>query len=448
MAIGKTKDLTSGKAMPLLLGFSVPILLGQVLQQFYQLTDSAIVSQYLGVTRLAAVGASTSITFLILGFCNGCSGGMAIPVAQAFGARDYRALRKYVFNSLRVTALLSIILASISVALCPSIIRWIKVPFEISRHACIYLSIILGGIPCTFYYNLLSSIIRALGDSKTPFLFLLFSSVLNIALDLLFITVFSWGIAGAAVATVFSQGLSAMLCFRFMKEHYELLWESREDRAWDGETVKALLKVGAPMGFQFSITAIGSIMLQSANNALGTVYVAAFAAGIRIKMVFMVVLESFGMAMATFCGQNYGAGKTERIKDGVRASLVLIVAYSALAFAVMWPCSRAFARIFAPADDVEIIAATMKYIRVSVSAFILLGTLCLFRYSIQGLGYTNFAMWSGVMEMIARVFVAFVMVAPLGYTAVCFGDAIAWVLANAFLVPAFIHVYRKVSREV
>ncbi len=445
MALGNAKELTEGRAMPLLLGFTVPILLGAVLQQFYLLTDSAIVSNFIGVSSLAAVGASTSITFLILGFCNGCSGGMAIPVAQAFGARDYSSLRKYVFNSLRVTALMSVALAVVAVLMCPLIIRWIKVPAEISTEACVYLSIILGGIPCTFYYNLLSSIIRALGDSKTPFLFLLFSSLLNIALDLLFVTVFEWGVPGAAVATVLSQGVSAVFCFRFMKEHYDLLWDCPEDRAWDGQTVKNLLAVGAPMGFQFSITAIGSIMLQSANNALGTVYVAAFAAGIRIKMLFMVALESLGVAMTTFCGQNYGAGKNERVIEGVKASLVMIAVYSVLAFAVMWPLAKQLSMIFASAEDVEIIAATMKYIRVSVSAFFLLGTLCLFRYSIQGLGHTNFAMWSGVMEMIARIFVAFVMVGPLGFTAVCFGDAIAWVLANLFLVPAFIVVFKKVS---
>lgn len=445
MALGNAKELTEGRAMPLLLGFTVPILLGAVLQQFYLLTDSAIVSNFIGVSSLAAVGASTSTTFLILGFCNGCSGGMAIPVAQAFGARDYSSLRKYVFNSLRVTALMSVVLAVAAVLMCPLIIRWIKVPAEISTQACTYLAIILGGIPCTFYYNLLSSIIRALGDSKTPFLFLLFSSLLNIALDLLFITAFGWGVTGAAVATVLSQGVSAIFCFRFMKEHYDILWDCPEDRAWDGQTVKSLLAVGAPMGFQFSITAIGSIMLQSANNALGTVYVAAFAAGIRIKMLFMVALESLGVAMTTFCGQNYGAGKIERIIDGVKASLVMIAVYSVLAFAVMWPLAKPLSMIFASAGDVEIIAATMKYIRVSVSAFFILGTLCLFRYSIQGLGYTNFAMWSGVMEMIARIFVAFVMVSPLGFTAVCFGDAIAWVLANLFLVPAFIFVFRKVS---
>lgn len=442
--LGQTKELTSGKALPLLLAFTVPILLGNVLQQFYLLTDSAIVSNFLGVRQLAAVGASTSITFLILGFCNGCAGGMAIPVAQAFGARDYHALRKYVFNSLILAAALSLSLAVVSSLLCRSIIRWINVPSDIFEWAWEYLLILFIGIPCSFFYNLLASLIRSLGDSRTPFLFLLFSTSLNVALDLCFILVFKWGVAGAAIATVTAQGISAVLCYRFMMRNYDVLRECPEDRVFDLEYCRKLLAIGAPMGLQFSITAIGSIMIQSANNALGTVYVAGFAAGIRIKMLFMCVLESLGIAMTTFCGQNLGAGKTERVIDGIKAGMLLIVIYCIAAFAAMWPSAEKLAMIFVDSADAEIIAATALYVRVSVCFFFLLGTLCLFRYSIQGLGYTNFAMWSGFMEMLARVLVSVLLVAPFGYTAVCFGDAIAWIAANLFLVPAFIHVYRKV----
>lgn len=442
--LGQTKELTSGKALPLLLAFTVPILLGNVLQQFYLLTDSAIVSNFLGVRQLAAVGASTSITFLILGFCNGCAGGMAIPVAQAFGARDYHALRKYVFNSLILAAALSLSLAVVSSLLCRSIIRWINVPSDIFEWAWEYLLILFIGIPCSFFYNLLASLIRSLGDSRTPFLFLLFSTSLNVALDLCFILVFKWGVAGAAIATVTAQGIAAVLCYRFMMRNYDVLRECPEDRVFDLEYCRKLLAIGAPMGLQFSITAIGSIMIQSANNALGTVYVAGFAAGIRIKMLFMCVLESLGIAMTTFCGQNLGAGKTERVIDGIKAGMLLIVIYCIAAFAAMWPSAEKLAMIFVDSADAEIIAATALYVRVSVCFFFLLGTLCLFRYSIQGLGYTNFAMWSGFMEMLARVLVSVLLVAPFGYTAVCFGDAIAWIAANLFLVPAFIHVYRKV----
>ena len=445
MSSGKTKELTQGNAFHLLLAFTVPILLGNVLQQFYLLTDSAIVSNFLGVGQLAAVGASTSITFLILGFCNGCAGGMAIPVAQAFGARDYSALRKYVFTSLSLAARISVTLAAVSALLCHSIISWIHVPQEISEWAYTYLLILFLGIPCSFFYNLLASIIRALGDSRTPFLFLLFSTCLNIVLDLLFIIVFRWGVAGAGIATVVAQGISAVLCYRFMMRNYDVLRECREDRRYDKESAGQLLGVGVPMGLQFSITAIGSIMIQSSNNSLGTVFVAGFAAGMRIKMLFMVALESLGIAMTTFCGQNIGAGKPERIIEGVRACMAMIAVYCVVCFAVVWPLAGPLARIFVGASDAEIIAAAVKYIRTSVTFYFFLGTLCLFRYSIQGLGFTNFAMWSGVMEMIARVLVSLLLVAPLGYTAICLADAIAWIAANLFLVPAFVHVYHRVS---
>ena len=440
-----TKEFTEGRSLPLLLGFTLPLLLGNVLQQFYLLTDSAIVSNFLGINKLAAVGASTSMTFLILGFCNGCAGGMAIPVAQAFGARNYSEVRRNIFNSLYVAGGLSVLLAVVSSLLCHQIIKWLQVPEDIAQWAYTYLLILFIGIPCSFSYNLLSSIIRALGDSRTPFLFLVFSTVLNIGLDLLFILVFGWDVAGAAIATVVSQGVASVLCFVLMMRNYAVVRECPGDRAPDLHTCRSLLLVGAPMGLQFSITAVGCILLQSATNALGTVYAAAFAAGTRIKMVFMTALEALGMAMTTYAGQNYGAGKQRRILDGVRTSLFLIVIFSLFCFGVLWPFAGNFARIFIDASDTAILAATTRYVRIEVCWFIPLGTLCLFRYSIQGMGRTNLAMWSGVMEMVARVFVSLLMVPALGFTAVCFGDAVAWIAANIFLVPAFILVYRKAA---
>lgn len=447
MAAGTTKELTEGKALPLLLAFSVPLLLGNVLQQFYLLTDSAIVSNFLGVGKLAAVGASTSITFLILGFGNGCAGGMAIPIAQAFGARDYSNVRRYLFNALYVAGLLALALTVISCALCHNIIRWLQVPLDIADWAYTYLFIILLGIPCSFYYNLLASIIRALGDSKTPFYFLVFSTVLNIGLDLLFIVAFKWDVAGAAIATITAQGIASVLCYMYMFRNFEVVRECPEDRRWSREAAKRLLAIGTPMGLQFSITAIGCIMLQSAANALGTVYVTAQAVGTRIKMIFMTALEALGMAMTTYVGQNYGAGKTERIKEGVRACFILVVSFSLFCLAVLWPCAETFTHIFVDKTETDIIAATVQYLHISVCWFIPLGTLILYRYSIQGMGHTNLAMWSGVMEMVARALVSLFLVAPFGFIAVCYAEAIAWVAANLFLIPAYYIIFKKVSHR-
>ncbi|MBQ9400712.1 MAG: MATE family efflux transporter [Bacteroidales bacterium] len=441
-----TKELTQGRPLPLLLKFSIPLLLGGILQQFYQLTDSAIVSNFLGVESLAAVGASSSVLFLILGFCNGCGAGMAIPIAQAFGARDYSLLRRLVANALYVAGGLSLLLATVSAMLCGSILHWINIPADIFSEAYIYLFIILVGIPGTFFYNLLANIIRALGDSRTPFLFLVFSTAMNIVLDLVFVVLCKWGVAGAGAATLIAQTLSAVLCYVFMRRNYDVLrGGDPSERGFDPSLSWRLVSVGAPMGLQFSITAIGSIILQSANNALGTTYVAAFTAGMRLKMLFFCPLESFGMAMTTFAGQNLGAGKPERVKDGIKAGLLLDVIYCVAALAFIWPMAGPLVRIFVDASETAIIGAAVYYLRVCTLFFITLGTLCLFRYTIQGLGFTNFAMWSGVMEMIARIAVAKLLVGPFGFTAVAFNDPAAWVAANLFLIPAFISVYRKVQ---
>ena len=279
-----SKEMTAGPALPLILKFTLPLLLGNLLQQTYSLVDAAIVGKFLGINALASVGASTSVVFLILGFCNGCCGGFGIPVAQKFGARDYSTMRSYVAVSLKLAAGMSVVIALLTSILCEDILRIMRTPENIFEGAYAYLLVTFIGVPCTFFYNLLSSIIRALGDSKTPFWFLLFAAVLNIILDLFCILVLGWGVAGAAIATVFSQGLSAVLCYIYMYRKFEILQGTPKERRFQSKLAKTLLYIGVPMGLQFSITAIGSIMLQSANNALGTACVAAFTSAMRIKM--------------------------------------------------------------------------------------------------------------------------------------------------------------------
>ena len=408
-----SREMTAGRALPLIFNFTMPLLMGNLLQQTYSLVDAAIVGRFLGINALASVGASTSVVFLILGFCNGCCGGFGIPVAQKFGARDYSTMRRYVSVSLQLAAVMSVVIAIITSILCGDILLMMRTPDIIFQDAYYYLLITFIGVPCTFFYNLLSSIIRALGDSKTPFWFLLFSTILNILLDLFCILVLDWGVAGAAIATVFSQGVSAVLCYGYMMRRFDILRGTPDERKFNGALARTLMYIGVPMGLQFSITAIGSIMLQSANNALGTACVAAFTAAMRIKMFFMCPLESLGIAMATYTGQNYGAGKPERIWMGVKVSAL---------------------------KDTEL------FLHISVSFFPVLGLLCILRYTIQGAGYTNLAMLSGVSEMIARVLVSLYAVPAFGYLAVCFGDPTAWIAAVLFLVPAFIFVYRRLLR--
>ncbi|ADV43559.1 MATE family efflux transporter [Bacteroides helcogenes] len=437
-------EMTEGKALPLIFNFTLPLLLGNLLQQTYSLVDAAIVGRFLGIDALASVGASTSVIFLILGFCNGCCGGFGIPVAQKFGARDYSTMRRYVAVSLRLAGVMSLVIAVITSLLCADILRAMSTPESIFKGAYRYLLITFIGVPCTFSYNLLSSIIRALGDSKTPFWFLLFSTVLNILLDLFCILVLDWEVAGAAVATVFSQGVSAVLCYFYMMRHFDILKATSAERKFNGALARTLMYIGVPMGLQFSITAVGSIMLQSANNALGTACVAAFTAAMRIKMFFMCPFESLGMAMATYSGQNYGAGKSERIWMGVKASVLMMIIYWAFTFCILMSGAGIFALLFVEASEQEILRDTELFLHISVSFFPVLGLLCILRYTIQGVGFTNFAMLSGVSEMIARISVSLLAVPAFGYMAVCFGDPTAWIFADAFLIPAFVYVYRRI----
>ena len=281
--------------------------------------------------------------------------------------------------------------------------------------------------------------------ARRRFWFLLLSTVLNVVLDLFCILVLGWGVAGAAIATLVAQAVSAVLCYFYMMKHFAILRTTPAERRYDARLARTLLSIGAPMGLQFSITAIGSIMLQSANNALGTACVAAFTAAMRIKMFFMCPLESLGIAMATYAGQNYGAGKPLRIWQGVKAAAVMVAVYWMFAFTVLMTCSEQIALLFVDASETEILADTALFIHVSVSFFPVLGLLCILRYTIQGAGFTNLAMLSGVSEMIARILVSVLAVPAFGYIAVCFGDSTAWVFADAFLVPAFIYVYRRIK---
>ena len=442
-----SREMTEGRALPLIFNFTLPLLLGNLLQQTYSLVDAAIVGRFLGINALASVGASTSVVFLILGFCNGCCGGFGIPVAQKFGARDYVTMRRYVAVSLQLAAVMSVVIAVVTSFYCADILHMMSTPENIFTGAYYYLLVTFIGVPFTFFYNLLSSIIRALGDSKTPFWFLLLSTVLNILLDLFCILVLGWGVAGAAIATVFSQGVSAILCYIYMMRRFDILKTTPAERKFDGALARTLMYIGVPMGLQFSITAIGSIMLQSANNALGTDCVAAFTAAMRIKMFAICPCESLGIAMATFTGQNYGAGRPQRVWMGVKSSMAMVMVYVVAVSTTMLLWSEEMSLMFVSASDTAIIRNTALFLHVSAYMMPLLALLCVLRYTIQGAGFTNFAMLSGVMEMVARGIVSLVFVPDFGYIAVCFGDSVAWFAADIFLVPAFIYVYRRIRRD-
>ena len=439
--------MTVGSPMRAIFKFAVPLILGYILQQMYLIIDTVIVGRWIGVNALAAVGASTSIMFLIMGFCNGSCAGFAIPVAQAFGAKDYFKMRTYVSNSIRIAIAFAIVITLLSCLFCGKILHLVNTPQEVFSDAYTFLMLQFAAIPFTIIYNLLAGQIRALGNSKQPFYFLITASVVNILLDIIFILGFGLGVEGAGIATWLSQGFSVGLCIWYIKRKMQILIPRGEERTFDNKKISILLNNGVPMGLQFSITGIGIIMLQSANNALGITCVAAFIAAMRIKYLFTCVFENIGVAMATYCGQNLGAQKLKRISQGVRAAIKMMLIFFAFSFIVITPFADDMMTLFVDKGEAEVVAYAAQFMRIACYFYPCLGLLTIFRYSIQGLGYSNLSMMSGVMEMIARCGVSLWLVPVFAWTGVCYGDPVAWVMADFFLIPAFWWLFRYLKKR-
>ncbi len=441
-------DMTVGSPARDIIHFAVPLICGYILQQMYLIIDAAIVGQFIGVNALAAVGASSSIMFLIMGFCNGSCAGFAIPVAQEFGAKDYSKMRAYVSNALRIAAVIAVVITIITCIFCERILKIVNTPADIFHDAWLFLMLNFLAIPFTIAYNILSGFIRALGDSKQPFYFLIASSVVNILLDFLLIIAFGMGVEGAGIATMLSQIFASALCALYIKKRMRILIPQGRERAYDDKKIGKLLNNGIPMGLQFSITAIGIIMLQSANNALGTVYVASFTAAMRVKYLFTCVYENIGVAMATYCGQNIGARKLERIKQGISSAIKIMLIYFVFTLIVIYFFADGMMLLFVKSTESEIISNAAMYMRISSYFFPVLGILTILRYSLQGLGFSNLSMLSGVMEMIARCGVSLWLVPTFLFLGVCYGDPTAWIAADLFLVPAVVIVYKRLKKRM
>ena len=448
MSSNNVNDMTVGSPMRAIFRFAVPLILGYILQQMYLIIDTVIVGRWIGVNALAAIGASTSIMFLIMGFCNGSCAGFAIPVAQAFGAKDFRKMRTYVSNSYRIAITFAVVITLLSCLFCKKILHLVNTPLEVFDDAYIFLMLQFAAIPFTIGYNLLAGQIRALGNSKQPFYFLITASVVNILLDVLLILILGLGVEGAGIATLLSQAFSVCLCIRFIKKKMQILIPQGEERDFDNKKISILLNNGVPMGLQFSITGIGIIMLQSANNALGITCVAAFIAAMRIKYLFTCVFENIGVVMATYCGQNLGAKKMERISQGVRAAIKMMLIFFVFSFIVITPFADDMMTLFVDKGEAEVVTYAAEFMRIACYFYPCLGLLTIFRYSIQGLGYSNLSMMSGVMEMIARCGVSLWLVPAFAWTGVCYGDPVAWVMADMFLLPAFWWLFKHLKKRI
>ena len=357
-------------------------------------------------------------------------------------------MRVYVSNSIRIAAVFAVVITFLSCIFCEKILHLVNTPVEVFQEAYIFLMLQFAAIPFTIAYNLFSGQIRALGNSRQPFFFLITASVVNILLDGVLILGMGLGVEGAGIATWLSQGLSVVLCVWYIKRKMQILIPQGEERHFDNKKTSILLNNGVPMGLQFSITAVGSIMLQSANNALGTVYVAAFTASMRIKYLFTCVFENIGVAMATYCGQNLGAAKMQRIRQGICAAIRMMLVYFVFTFLLIYPFADEMMTLFVDSGEAEVVAYAARFMRIANYFYPCLGLLTILRYSIQGLGYSNLSMLSGVMEMIARCGVSLWLVPVFAWTGVCYGDPVAWIMADLFLIPAFWWLFRHLSKQL
>lgn len=433
--------------MKLILSFMLPLVFGLLFQQVYSMVDTIVVGKFLGVDALAGVGSTGSITFLVLGLCNGVCAGFAIPVAQKFGQRDFDGLRRFVGNMIWLSCVIAAAVTLVTTLLCRQILLWMDTPADTFSFAYDYIFVIFLGIPATMLYNLLSGILRSLGDSKTPLVFLIMCSLLNVVLDIVFILTLNVGVAGAGWATLLSQLISGVLCLYFIVKKFPILHLKRDDLRLRKIYVRKLLNMGLPMGLQYSITAVGSILLQTAVNGLGATAMAAIAAGSRVSMLLVCPFDAMGTTAATYAGQNLGAGKLDRIHQGVKDCTVLGIIISAAIFVITWFGGSAMTTLFLDTADGAsvdmVVPMGQQFLLINAAFAIPLLFVNLLRFTIQGLGYSEFAVFAGVFEMVARGAFGLCLVPVLGYTAACFASPAAWVMADVFLFPAYFHCMKK-----
>ena len=440
-------DMTQGSTMKHIAAFALPMFLGYLFQQFYSMVDTIIVGKFVGVYALAGVGSTGAISFMIIGFCTGICAGFAIPVAQAFGARNTEALRKYFANSIWLSLFFAVFLTVIVCMLTGMILDLMNTQSDIWQYAYDYIFIVFAGIPATLLYNLASSIIRSLGDSKTPVFFLILSSLLNVFLDLYTIIVLGMGVKGAAYATVFSQLVSGVLCVIYMYRRFDIIHLNRSDLVPDMKHIKRLSLIGIPMGLQYTITAVGNVLLQTSVNGLGYAAVAATTAGSKIRLFFCTPYDALGGTMATFAGQNIGAGRPDRVKKGLHEATLFGFIYSVFGIILMLTLGDRLSLLFLDSGETEIISMA-KFFLVADAAFgFFLTVVNTYRFAIQGMGYSGLAILAGVMEMIGRSAVAFLAVPVLGFPAACFAAPLAWVLADLFLIPAAYYCLKKLDKS-
>ncbi len=438
-----TQDLTKGKPFQVLLRFSLPVIGGNLFQLFYTLADSVIVGKTLGADALAAVGATSIIIYLVLCFIQGITGGFGICLGQRCGARDETGMRRSIAASLVWSILFTIVLTGICCGLAHPILHWMQTPGQIYDMAYEYMFAILAGTGATIFYNMISNILRALGDSRTPLYFLIFSSLLNIVLDLIFILTFHMGVGGAAWATVLSQLLSAVLCTICGARKFDVLRLKRKDFSYMKRESAAHLRIGFPMGFQMSVMCIGQLAMQAAVNAIGPDAIAGYTAATKVDQLSVLINNAFGVAIASYVAQNYGAGKWDRIKSGVKASLLQTEAVNILLGVLIIGGRNLVVPMFIDAPTDSIIHYANGYLLAVAPFYLLLGFLAVIRSSIQSMGNGKAPFAACITELVMRIAATFGLSALIGYTGVCLASPLAWLGADILLAVVYIAMMRS-----
>jgi len=444
----RIRTMTSGSPVKLLVTFALPLMLGNVFQQLYTVVDTAVVGQGVGVQALAALGAGDWLGWLSLGTVQGLTQGFGIPMAQAFGAGDHEKLKKVVGASVILAAIGAVVLFLFDQLMAVPLLTLLQTPAEIMPLALLYLRIVYCGVPVVMTYNLLAAILRSLGDSKTPLHAMIVACFTNIVLDLLFVMVFHWGIAGAAIATVIAQGCSGLFCLLRLRKISILKLKKTHLRLERGLAVQ-LLKLGFPTALMNMIIAAGGMIIQMVVNGFGVLFIAGFTASNKMYGVLEIAATSYGYAMTTYVGQNLGAGRTDRIKQGVGAACVVAVSTSLVIMVVMLVFGRNILSLFLSGTAQEI-AQTMEvaygYLAVMSVCLPILYLLFVFRSALQGMGNTFLPMVSGIMELAARLAAALTLPLVMGETGVFYAEVLAWLGAVVILLPGYFAVFRKICR--
>lgn len=446
-------DLTKGNCAKVIALFSIPIIIGNVFQQFYLLVDSIIVGRGVNYQALAGLGITNGLTFFITGFVMGVTSGMGICMAQCFGEKDMAKLKRSFAIGLVVSGVAALLLTLVAAGLSRPVLRLMGTGVDVFGYAYGYLIVMVMGIAAMMAYNMVACALRAIGDSRTPLYFLIFSSVLNVALDLLFILVFGWGVRGAALATVIAQGMSAVLSFGYAFRRYPMLRLEKGDFAMRWHEVRHHLGVGLPMALQFSIVSIGLILLQAALNDFPATYIAGFTASNKIQNIGALVAMSFGVAIANFAGQNYGAGNLDRVRRGVKATMAIVMAVCAVSMAVLLLVPDQLTSMFV--DDSmaqlpgaeEIFFASRRYLFVSAVFFPFLYIIFIYRNVLQGMGRTFWPLMAGLLELAIRCAASFTLPKVWGYNGIVMIDMMAWVGAAVMLLVAYYAIMHKISRQ-